>query len=566
MEILPGVSLFEIMDARATHAPDGLGIFKLDEALPIFLQICDGLEHAHKKGIVHRDIKPSNIMLLEQEDPEADHPEQLQVKLVDFGLAKMMGRDGTTQDGKLTATGEVFGSPVYMSPEHCLGRRLDGRSDIYSLGCLMYECVTGRKVLVGLSTTETMIRHVEEDADLRGLLEMKDPVAKQLGEIIEKCLQRNADLRYNDVGELRARLKELEKGAVPRQGGHSEATGIKPLPYILGTAAVIAATVLAVALYSVWPVAAVAAIDATPITMPVKNMSRKKSQLNAMSPRLFHGGESVVAHLPVSSESKVSNCRTVLKRADGDLAEKNYDDACKRYEFVYQLLNDTPEKLSSFNDLELHALVGKTVAQSEMKDLDGLDIGLGNLIKSEPVYFNAGNEAKRYALKWRARVQKDNGSYAAAASTIRQMLALYPDFAAAGTVNDPDEALQKALWTGLLADLLRLCDDKGGQSKEMFDYFASALATLQTAVISDTDYAQQVATYRARLNYRYGVALDHAHRYPEAYQAFQQSLALFAEQGSGMVSEVKRARIESYLALRNYDWLQSLKYRLQNHV
>jgi serine/threonine protein kinase len=566
MEILPGVSLFEIMDARATHAPDGLGIFRLDEALPIFLQICDGLEHAHKKGIIHRDIKPSNIMLLEQEDPDADNPEQLQVKLVDFGLAKMIGRDGTTQDGKLTATGEVFGSPVYMSPEHCLGKRLDGRSDIYSLGCLMYECVTGRKVLVGLSTTETMMRHVEEDADLRGLLELKDPLARQLGEIIEKCLQRNAAMRYNDVGELRAALKELESDAGKKKTREVASATFKPLPYILSAGAVLAASVLAIALYSVWPVQAIAAFDATPIIMPVKTAEKKKSQLNPMSPKLFHGGESVVAHLQLSPETKVNNCKTVLKRADSDLAGKHYDDALKRYEFVYQLLSDTPDRLPSFNDLQLHALVGKTVAQSEMKDLDGLDIGLGNLIKSEPTYFNASNDAKRFALQWRARAQKDNGSYAAAATTIGQMLELYPDYSGAHTLNDPEEVVQKALWTGLLADLLRLTDDRGRQSKEMFDHFGAALATLNTAPIADPAFAQQVETYRARLNYRYGVALAHARRYPEAYEAFQQSLALFAAQGTGLVSEVEAARIESYLALRNFNWWESLKYRLQNHV
>jgi tetratricopeptide (TPR) repeat protein len=338
------------------------------------------------------------------------------------------------------------------------------------------------------------------------------------------------------------------------------------LPYLLSAGAVVVAFVLAVALYSVWPVAAVASIDTTPIVMPVKIADKKKSQLNPMSPRLFHGGESVVAHLPLSAESRVSNCKTILKRADGDLASKNYDDAAKRYEFVFQLLTDTEEKLPSFHDLQLHALVGKTVAQSEMKDLDGLDIGLGNLIKSEPAYFNASNEAKRFALQWRARVQKDNGSYAAAASTIGQMLELYPDFSGARTLDDPEEVVQKALWTGLLADLLRLTDDKGRQSKEMFEYFASALSTLKTAPISDTAFAQQVCTYRARLNYRYGVALNQAHRYPDAYQAFQQSLALFTEQGTGLVSEVEAARIESFLTLRNYDWLESLKYRLQNHV
>jgi tetratricopeptide (TPR) repeat protein len=285
-----------------------------------------------------------------------------------------------------------------------------------------------------------------------------------------------------------------------------------------------------------------------------------------MSPKLFHGGEGIVAHLQLSAESKSSSCKAVLKHADEDLAIKHYDDAFKRYETVYQLLSDSKDRLPVFADLELHAMVGQTVAQSEMKDLDGLDIGLGNLIKRQPAHFNASNEAKRFALQWRANIQKDNGSYGAAAATIGQMLSLYPDYADAKTINNADEYVQKALWTGLLADLLRLTDEKNRQSGDMFDDFAQALGALKTAPISDTSFAEQVRTYRARLYYRYGVALERSNRYQEAYQAFQQSLALFAEHGGAPMPEVEAARIQSYLALKHYDWFESLKYRLQNHV
>jgi serine/threonine protein kinase len=566
MEILPGVSLFEIMDARATHSADGLGILQLSEALPIFLQICDGLEHAHKKGIVHRDIKPSNIMLVEQEDAKADNPEQLLVKLVDFGLAKMVGMDGTTGDGKLTATGEVFGSPVYMSPEHCLGKSLDGRSDIYSLGCLMYECVTGRKVLVGHTSTETMMRHVEEDADLRGLLEMKDPLAKPLAAIIEKCLQREQFLRYEDIGQLRKALTALDRGVSQKKLGSGDANKLRPLTYLVGAGAVLAAAGLAVALYSVWPVAAIASMDSTPISMPIRVQEKKKTALNTMSPRLYNGGETIVSHMQLSPERKLSHCLSVIKQADDDLLAKRYDDAGRRFEFVSNIVKDSKDTLPAFPDLLLHSLVGQAVAASEMKDLDGLDIGLGNIIKGRSEYFNASNEAKRYALQWRARVQRDNGSYAAAAATIGQMLALYPDYANSQVTAGPDEVTQMALWTGLLADLLRLTDEKDSQSSPMLNDYASSLAALQSAAISDAKFAEEVRTFRARLYYRYGLALEAAHKFPDAYQAFQQSLAIFSEQRGRQAPEVGAANVQSYLALKHYDWWGALKYRLQNHV
>jgi serine/threonine protein kinase len=576
MEILPGVSLTEVMEARADDAPDGLGILQMAEALPIFLQICDGLEHAHKRGLVHRDIKPSNIMLIEPDVKQSDDPEEVLVKVVDFGLAKMVGLDGTTSDGFLTRAGEVFGSPVYMSPEHCMGQNLDGRSDIYSLGCLMYECMTGRRVLVGLTSTQTMMRHIEEEADIRGLLEMKDPLAKRFAEIIQNCLKRDPNERYNDVGELKAALLSLDKGANHGRAVTAKPRRLKPLAYGLMAGAALMAVSVAVALYSVWPVAAIASFDSTPINMPLKSQERKKTSLTSMSPRLYNGGEGLVARLQLSPERKLSNCTAVLKSAEQDLADKHYDDASLAFEFVFDLISESKENFPGFNDLLLRSMVGRTVATSEMKDLDGLDIGLGNVIKKHKEYFNASDPAKRYALQWRARVQKDNGSYAAAATTIEQMLALYIDDAGSqngqnghGSSDNSDEMTQKALWTGLLADLLRLTGDKDNPSSAMFDDYAKSLAALQSNQISDTTFAEEVLTFKARLYYRYGLALAQSHKFPEAYQAFQSSLATFARQGglkSRLIPEVDAARVQSYLTLKHFDWWGSLQYRLQNHL
>src|SRR5207247_2398407 len=104
------------------------------EYLAVTLQVCAGLAAAHAKGIIHRDLKPANIFLTVKNG-------MMVVKVLDFGIAKV-GGDGGQQ--ALTRTGQIFGTPQYMSPEQALGKSLDGRSDIYSVGVIMYELATGR--------------------------------------------------------------------------------------------------------------------------------------------------------------------------------------------------------------------------------------------------------------------------------------------------------------------------------------------------------------------------------------------------------------------------------------
>jgi eukaryotic-like serine/threonine-protein kinase len=122
MEYLEGISLQDYVRKN--------GPMPVELALPVFSQIADALEHAHSKGVIHRDLKPSNVMLTGEKHDFA--------KVLDLGIAK--GED----DLHLTATGEVFGSPLYMSPEQCMGQPVDARSDVYSLGCLMYETLAAR--------------------------------------------------------------------------------------------------------------------------------------------------------------------------------------------------------------------------------------------------------------------------------------------------------------------------------------------------------------------------------------------------------------------------------------
>ena len=139
MDYIEGESLADLVQRE--------GCVDLTQALPLFYDICLGLAHAHEKNVLHRDIKPSNVMLLQGQS-------RIVAKIVDFGLAKSYDESAM----KLTQTGEIFGSPLYMSPEQCQGAALDNRSDIYSLGCLFYESLSGIPPIKGDSAYDTFKR------------------------------------------------------------------------------------------------------------------------------------------------------------------------------------------------------------------------------------------------------------------------------------------------------------------------------------------------------------------------------------------------------------------------
>ena len=144
MDLLEGDTLNDLL---RDHGP-----MPMRDAMKLFIELCGGFGYAHKKGIVHRDIKPPNIVLLKK--PEST----CRAKIVDFGIAKLSGiKDPENQF--LTNAGEVCGSPYYMSPEQTIGQRIDARSDIYSLGCTLFEALTGAPPLRGRSAVDTMMMH-----------------------------------------------------------------------------------------------------------------------------------------------------------------------------------------------------------------------------------------------------------------------------------------------------------------------------------------------------------------------------------------------------------------------
>ncbi|MBX9950332.1 MAG: protein kinase [Candidatus Obscuribacterales bacterium] len=170
----------------------------------IMIQVADALQHAHGKGVIHRDLKPSNILV----STEGNVPT---AKIVDFGIAKLQRNDG--DDLKLTRTGEVFGSPLYMSPEQCLAAPLDRRSDIYSLGCVMYEALSGEPPFKGKNFAETVIMHTKESPKPFAQ-ELQIPSA--LKRIVFCSLEKSPDDRYRSMNDLKKELQNFRKGLAVR--------------------------------------------------------------------------------------------------------------------------------------------------------------------------------------------------------------------------------------------------------------------------------------------------------------------------------------------------------------
>ena len=147
MDYLDGETLAHVIQEHA--------YLEVPRALDIFIQICDALNHAHLKNVIHRDLKPSNIILTKS--PSGGDI----VKVLDFGIAKILS-DGGKEVTRLTQTGDLFGSPLYMSPEQCKGEKLDASSDIYALGCVMYETLTGKSPFDAENAFKVMLKHVDE--------------------------------------------------------------------------------------------------------------------------------------------------------------------------------------------------------------------------------------------------------------------------------------------------------------------------------------------------------------------------------------------------------------------
>src|SRR5438034_2688633 len=188
---------------------DRLGRLPVDEATAYAIEIGRGLAAAHARRMVHRDVKPQNVLI----DPEG------RAKVTDFGIARSLESDG------LTKTGRVLGTTDYVSPEQAMGRDVDARSDIYSLGVLLYEMLTGRPPFAAETGVGVAMKHVNEP--MPDVQAARPEVSAALAAVVERATAKDPRKRYSDMAAMVVDLESALEVEVARAGGsHGEATSV----------------------------------------------------------------------------------------------------------------------------------------------------------------------------------------------------------------------------------------------------------------------------------------------------------------------------------------------------
>src|SRR5215472_13764639 len=194
--------VMELLQGRTLRERLAAGPLKVHETLEIGIQVADALDAAHRQHIIHRDIKPANLFLTERGS----------VKVLDFGLAKVVAQQPsalTAAPTGLTTAGMTLGTVSYMSPEQVTGDPLDGRSDLFSFGVVLYECVTGHQPFKG-KTSGVILSEILNRVPPAPLV-LNPELPLRLQEIITNCLEKDRELRYPDAAALRTDLKRLKR-------------------------------------------------------------------------------------------------------------------------------------------------------------------------------------------------------------------------------------------------------------------------------------------------------------------------------------------------------------------
>ncbi|MBK9144240.1 MAG: protein kinase [Candidatus Melainabacteria bacterium] len=285
LDLVPGRGL----DSYAKeHAP-----LDAETVIELTGRIAEAMQHAHNHGVIHRDLKPSNIMVQEEGGI-------LKPLILDFGIAKIESRDEGLKT--LTRTGQMIGSPRYMSPEQARGENPDGRADIYSLACLAFELLTGEPVFRGDTAFETIELHLSEKAPSLADRNQSLVFDPRLEKVMAKALSKSRDDRFESMSEFREALEECRRSTVAAEPSEpASMTGRPPGPILIGAA------IVAVALF---PLLGIVFMDPT-------DRSTGKPE------KVEHRG----ALSPKSSELAEKTFESALK---SNLGEKYSKDRCLR--------------------------------------------------------------------------------------------------------------------------------------------------------------------------------------------------------------------------------------------
>ncbi len=235
LEYVPGDTLAE----RITHGP-----IRLEEALPIALQVAEAIAAAHEKDIIHRDLKPGNIKIT----PDG------KVKVLDFGLAKAVAGESSGNESTATEPGKIIGTPAYMSPEQARGKPVDYRSDIWSFGCVLYEMLTGEIPFKGETASDTLANILNKELDWQ-VLPQTTPANIQV--LLRRCLEKEPRRRLQHIGDAVIEIRETlnpplatppatSPTLVSLEPGAAAKTRLRRIGMIIGATAIVVAAGIAV--------------------------------------------------------------------------------------------------------------------------------------------------------------------------------------------------------------------------------------------------------------------------------------------------------------------------------
>ncbi len=381
--------------------------FSMDQAIPVFIQICSGLSYMHARGIVHKDIKPSNIVVTKDERglPVA--------KLLDFGLAEFLPTVNSSVK-TVTEAGEVFGNPLYISPEQARGESVDTRSDVYSLACVMYEMLTGTPPLVGENAAQTINMQIYEQPQPVSSLNAMVPEA--INSIIMRALSKDLQIRYQSVDELKQDLTRVAAGGQPEALPPTETEVEEANKREVFNRVAIGATALLFVL-------AVAFIFTHKTVSPWQaSLAQAKEQIQkgdfAMAEMSYKEASTQAKDANPGEKAEIDIAWGDLRKRMGDKNKKDLEDALAHYNSALPLIE------SSNYDAIAHTNEGLGDCLHALKQYDNAEIYFSNAVEIRHEREAKDPYALAAVLIKQGRNFKDNAKYEKAELALREAIAV----------------------------------------------------------------------------------------------------------------------------------------------